>query len=122
MTKICPGCEGTFARVDTLKRHLENFPGHSKHAISTVFEEHSIPRSPITDAFCGADLVHLSAMETGRLELFGQFVPRISSVDNWKSSHSFQDIRRITLGDMLQGNNPVMMPIVFSSVSLITHR
>lgn len=107
MSHSCPGCTTVFARSDTLKRHLDRFPGHSKLTISEVCKEHRVPRSPITDALCDADLVYLPAAGPERLELFGDFVPRISSVRNWKSSYSFDEIRHIMLSNMLQSNDPV---------------
>ena len=75
--------------------------------VSTVFKEYGTPKSPITDTICNTELVHLPAADPARLELFGRFVPRISNVDNWKTSYSFDKIRRIMLGDMLRSKGPV---------------
>ena len=57
MNHSCPRCATVFAKSDTLKMHLERFPGHSKLNISEVCKEHRVPRSPIADALCDAALV-----------------------------------------------------------------
>jgi hypothetical protein len=118
MSNICPGCNGTFATRSSLTRHQNRFPGHSKLTIAGVFEEYNVLKSPITDALCDADLAHLPAAESIQRELFGDFVPRISGVQNWKSSYSFDDIRRITLGEMLQTKIPVSLLIATCFVEL----
>jgi hypothetical protein len=114
MSEICMKYKRTFTKGSSLRRYQERFPSHSELAVSGVFEEYRVPRSPITDALCNADLAHLPAIEPERRELFREFVPRISSVENWKPSYSFDEIRRITLGDIMRSKNPISTLIVFS--------
>jgi len=121
MRTICLGCNKSFARRDILKRHLIKNPSHSKLTIPEVFREYNIPKSPITDALCNADLVHLPIADPKRLELFGDYVPRISSVENWKSTYSFEDMRRITLGDLLRSNTPIGIRINNSFSTIINN-
>jgi hypothetical protein len=118
MSIICPGCNGAFTRGSSLSRHQKRFPSHSKLTIAGVFKEYNVLKSPITDALCNADLVHLPDAESERRELFGDFVPRISDVEYWKSSYSFDDIRSITLSQMLQRKIPVSLLMVISFVLL----
>jgi len=76
MSNVCPECARSFTGAFSLKKHLEQQPSHSKITVSEVFKDYGIPRSPITDALCDADLVQLPAMDSKRLEMFGDFVPR----------------------------------------------
>jgi hypothetical protein len=119
MSKTCLGCRKTFSRGAGLKKHQKQHPSHSKLTVSEVFEECRISKSPITDAFCDADVVHLPEMDLERRKLFGEFVPRISSVENWRSSYSFDEIRRIILADMLRSKKPVSVFMMFILVLLI---
>jgi hypothetical protein len=105
MSKTCLGCGKTFTRVAGLRKHQKQHP--TKLTISEVFKECGIPKSPITDAFCDADVLHLPEMDLERRKLFGDFIPRISTLENWKSSYSFDKIRRIVLADILRSKKPV---------------
>jgi hypothetical protein len=109
MIPICLECKRTFSRGTHLRRHQERLHNHSKPTISGVFEEYSVPQSPITNALCDADLEHLPAIKAHpeRFDAFGEFLPRISSVGSWKFSYSFEEMRNITLGEMIQCKNPV---------------
>lgn len=107
MSNACFGCGRTFSKQYALKRHQQTFPSHSRLTIAGFFNEHRVPRSPITDALRDADLIYLPTAEPERLALFGDLLPRISNIGHWKSSYSFDDIRRIMLSSMLQSNDPV---------------